>query len=427
MSKKDDTLSSLNGITAKLLAKFPEAKTVSMPFQGKKEQDPAGSLSKAYITAFFIIALISMFVHIIASSITATQQTSIKNSYRINQERALVEQISSSSKKYHSVEERLDLDIMQQAIKNLEENHKNINLALKESSFLNPPSETLNKIYYTDPFFLSKNITAYIEKAKIYASYEVTDKSQERIESYEFLQRNARLLLQPLLNKALADYQSEVIEKIEFYHAIQLGGLLIVLIVLLIEAAFIFNPLVSKTRSYHNMLLKQALEDPLTGLPNRRAFMKRSESALKRAYRDNSGFIIALADLDKFKSINDKYGHDIGDAVLKHFSFVLKKSFRGGDILGRIGGEEFAILLPSANHPVAKDALERFCRDVENTPCPYISKDGVDEVLNYTVSIGYTNLNIDEDFSIDFLLKKADEALYQAKEAGRNRAVYLES
>lgn len=409
-------------LLSKLTGAIASDKKVSLPFQSKN--DPAGSLSKAYITAFALIAGISVVVHVITSSITQIQQSSITNSYHVNQERALVEQISSSVKKHYSLGEQLDLDILLQAIEKMNENHHIIDRSLKEFSLLNPKSATLTQIYYNDPFFLSENIGNYIEQARIYASYEAADRSVERTEAHDFLQRKARSLLQPILNKALADYQSEVIQKIALYHNIQLGGLMVILIVLLIEAAFIFNPLVSKTRTYHNILLKQALEDPLTGLSNRRAFMSRSEAAMKRAYRDNEPLIVALTDLDKFKLVNDTYGHDVGDAVLKHFSYTMKKSLRGGDIIGRIGGEEFAVVLPRTNYETGKEALERLCHDVENTPCPYVSEEGTDELLKYTVSIGFTNISLNKDMSIDELLKKADEALYEAKEGGRNRAVY---
>ena len=395
---------------------------VSMPFQSKK--DVAGSFTKAYMTAFLLIAGISVVVHLITSSITQIQQASIKNTYLINQERTLIEQISASSSKHYTLGEKLDYDLLTQAIDQLNSTHTKIINNIQDQSLFNPRSPVLNELYYDAPFYIDKNINEFIEKAQTYTSYEPGDKSVERVESHNFIQRKSRSLLQPSLNKALADYQNEVIKRVKTYHTIQLGGLVFVLIVLLLEAAFIFHPLAVRTRIYHNMLLKQALEDPLTGLSNRRAFMNRSEAAMKRAYRDQEQLIVALTDLDHFKSVNDTYGHDIGDAVLKHFSAVLKKSLRGGDIIGRIGGEEFAVILPKTNYETGKEALERLCHDVENNPCPYVSEQGIDELLKYTVSIGYTNISSNQEMSVDELLKKADEALYEAKEGGRNRAVY---
>lgn len=408
-----------------MLSRLLKGRKIGMPFQDKK--DPAGSLTKAYITAFVLIAGVSLGVHLITSSITQIQQTSIKNSFYVNQERTLVEQISSSAKKHYSIGEKLDLDIMETAIADIESNHQKIEDTISKASLFNPKSRALTKIYYADPFYLDENIKQYIGQAKIYASYEAADASEERKEAHDFLQRKAHSLLQPVLNKALADYQSEVITKIEFYHLIQLYGLLMVLGVLAFEAAFIFHPLASKTRIYHNMLLKQALEDPLTGLSNRRAFMGRSQGAMKNAYRENEQLIVALTDLDKFKSVNDTYGHDVGDAVLKHFSQTMKKSLRGGDIIGRIGGEEFAVVLPKTNFDTGKEALERLCHDVENTPCPYVTDEGKDALLKYTVSIGFTNISLNKQMTVDELLKKADEALYEAKEGGRNRAVFAMS
>lgn len=406
------------------LTAFTKALNVSMPFQNQK--DAAGALSKAYITAFTLIALVSITVHFITSSITEIQQTSIRNSYHINQERALVEQISANASKHYSIGEELDFDLMKQAIENMEKNHAKINRSLQEHSILNPKSNILTKIYYEQPFLLDENVQAYIEQGRLYASFESVDQSEERKEAYRFLQRKARSLLQPILNKALADYQNEVISKIEFYHYMQLACLLVILVVLLFEAAFIFHPLASKTRIYHNMLLKQALEDPLTGLANRRAFMNRAEAEMKGTYRDRRSMIVALTDLDHFKAVNDTYGHDVGDAVLKHFANVLKKSLRGADIIGRIGGEEFAVVLPRTDLKIGKEVLERLCRDVENNPCPYVSETGSNELLTYTVSIGFIDVELDSITNVDELLKKSDEALYVAKEGGRNRAVYAD-
>jgi len=357
----------------------------AMPFQDKK--DPAGALSKAYISAFVIIAFVSIAVHLISSSVTSIQQTSIRNSNMLNQERILVEQIASGASKHYSMKSDLDLDLMKQTILRMENNHLQTSRAIKDSGFLQGRSKVLNKAYFEEPFLIDQNIKDYIEQAQIYTSYSADERSVERLEAYEYIQRQSRSALPSILNKALADYQDEIISKTSFYHGLQLSCLAIVLIVLIYEAAFIFHPLARKTRTYHTMLLKQALEDPLTGLSNRRAFMNRSEAAMKRAKRDNEQMIIALTDLDHFKSVNDTYGHDVGDDVLKHFSATLKKSLRGGDIIGRIGGEEFAVILPKTNYETGKEALERLCRDVETTPCRYTDNQGNEADLNYTVSM----------------------------------------
>ena len=407
----------------------------SMPFQDK--QDAARALTKAYLTAFILIAGVSIFIHFISSSITDIQKTSIANSYLITQERILVEQIYASASKHYSVGEELDLHLMKQAVENLAQSHQVIIEKVQAGSLFNPKSKVLEQIYFLPPYSLHDQITEYIENARSYANFDPFAEIEQRKESFEFLKRKGSSFLQTILNKALVDYQNEIISTIELFHYIQLGCLIIILALLVFEAVFIFHPLAFKTRTYHNMLLKQALQDPLTGLNNRRAFMNLAKTKMinspkedddqRRNNNDTNTLIVALTDLDHFKSVNDEYGHDVGDAVLKYFASVLKTSLRSDDVTGRIGGEEFAIVLPRTDFKTGKDILERLCKDVANTPCPYVSEDGNNEVLSYTVSIGFTVFEPNDKIHMEDLLKEADEALYNAKQAGRNRVMYAKN
>jgi diguanylate cyclase (GGDEF)-like protein len=121
-----------------------------------------------------------------------------------------------------------------------------------------------------------------------------------------------------------------------------------------------------------------------------------------------------MIDADHFKQINDRYGHGVGDAVLCHLAVQLKRSLRKSDVCGRMGGEEFAMLLPDTPVAEATALAERFCQSYAATPT---NSEGL-EIAN-TVSIGVAS----DGYDIDHLLRCADEALYQAKAAGRNRVV----
>lgn len=154
--------------------------------------------------------------------------------------------------------------------------------------------------------------------------------------------------------------------------------------------------------------------DELTGLDNRRAFFDRGQTLVNYCERNRLPLSVVMIDADHFKQINDRYGHAVGDTVLRNLATQLKRSLRKSDLCGRMGGEEFAMLLPDTPLAEAAALAERFRQSYAATPA---DSDGT-EVAN-TVSIGVAS----DGYDIDHLLHSADEALYQAKAAGRNRVV----
>ncbi|MDA1260161.1 MAG: diguanylate cyclase [Planctomycetota bacterium] len=157
--------------------------------------------------------------------------------------------------------------------------------------------------------------------------------------------------------------------------------------------------------------------DPLTGIANRRIMMERLEESWSRVQRHHEPLAIAVADVDHFKVVNDKFGHPTGDRVLKQVAQVLRTSLRGEDTVGRWGGEEFMILLPLQGLVSAKAALER-CR-VQIQSAPVESEDG--RPVRVTASFGLALLPGDPATTIQELVAAADAALYRAKRNGRNR------
>ena len=163
-------------------------------------------------------------------------------------------------------------------------------------------------------------------------------------------------------------------------------------------------------------LRRQAHVDYLTGIYNRRHFMERAEQELSRAHRYAKPLSMLMLDIDHFKQINDRHGHKVGDTVLKAVADLSQATFRDVDIVGRLGGEEFAALLPETDQPAALEAAERLRATIANARIPLPGAPPV----SFSVSIGVSSMDSPED-NIDALLQRADKALYKAKDGGRNR------
>ena len=159
----------------------------------------------------------------------------------------------------------------------------------------------------------------------------------------------------------------------------------------------------------------QARQDYLTGLNNRGYFMELAERELKKALRYGHHFTVLMLDIDHFKKINDSFGHKAGDQVLKSLAEIFRITLREGDIVGRVGGEEFVVLLPETNVDGAVTVAERIRQTVETTT---VSVSG--SKIHFTVSIGGSEPTFQE-CTLDLLLNQADNMLYQAKNSGRNR------
>lgn len=155
--------------------------------------------------------------------------------------------------------------------------------------------------------------------------------------------------------------------------------------------------------------------DPLTGAYNRRYFDEQARIECARAHRYGQALTMLMMDLDKFKQVNDTYGHPAGDEVLKAISTISGKTLRKSDVLARYGGEEFVILLPHAGLTEAIMLAERLRKAVEDT----VISAG-DLMLKVTISIGASALG-QEEATIEAMLARADQALYSAKANGRNR------
>jgi len=186
--------------------------------------------------------------------------------------------------------------------------------------------------------------------------------------------------------------------------------LIMALVFLLLTGALISSVWISHQRkAYNKELASKANQDPLTGIFNRRHFMALATQTVGKSNRREMNACMLMLDLDYFKEVNDKLGHDAGDRVLTELARLFSSTLRADDIFARFGGEEFIFLLPNTTLDQGKIVAEKLRYNAEK----YAGPDGI----QVTVSIGIAILNSD----IELAIKQADIALYNAKEKGRNR------
>ena len=183
--------------------------------------------------------------------------------------------------------------------------------------------------------------------------------------------------------------------------------------------AFIFSFIVREEREKKE-LMEKAIRDHLTKLYNRLYLEEESVRELEKAKRYGYPISLIMFDLDDFKRVNDRFGHDKGDEVLIRFANILRSKIRGTDIPVRFGGEEFVVLLPHTSTEEAIRVAERIRKEFERTLFRFHS-----EVIKLTVSAGVSSCDPSEECRLEKLLYKADKALYEAKRSGKNRVESL--
>ncbi|MBF0099949.1 MAG: diguanylate cyclase [Desulfobacterales bacterium] len=184
-----------------------------------------------------------------------------------------------------------------------------------------------------------------------------------------------------------------------------------------VEYIFLMVHDVTEVAAYEQKLIEMNIKDALTGVYNRRYFESRIEEEFERHKRYKRSFSIIMQDIDYFKKINDTYGHQAGDFILKSFSTSVMSRIRAVDIFARYGGEEFCCMLPETELVSALSVAEDIRKRIEHTTFEFKNTP-----LNITISQGVSEMKPDTSCA-ESLLKKADDALYEAKRSGRNRVL----
>lgn len=193
-----------------------------------------------------------------------------------------------------------------------------------------------------------------------------------------------------------------------------IGGFFLIGIILFIHRDMTLRKYNKILEEKNRELKILASTDALTGIKSRRNFFDIGKQYILMAKRDNIPLSFIMLDIDYFKKVNDTYGHMAGDEVLKKFTEIISHNLRKSDIFGRVGGEEFAIMLHNADKNTALQIAEKIRKKINNNPIKFD-----DKIINITVSLGVAVLK-DED-TFDSLFNKADKALYASKQNGRNQ------
>ena len=177
---------------------------------------------------------------------------------------------------------------------------------------------------------------------------------------------------------------------------------------------------------YRRQIEHHANTDGMTRLLNRRRFLLEGTKLLADARHRNQTASLVFIDIDHFKTINDTYGHHIGDIAIDHLAEIMRQCARSGDLVARYGGEEFMVLLPSTELGLAKEVAQRLRRTVASTPLNVPETDVPDLELTISAGVASNNPQDGKPHDIDVLIHNADLAVYAAKRGGRNRVVRFE-
>lgn len=309
-----------------------------------------------------------------------------------------------------------EITSIHKSIAEMKEGHTKIIEGDPDMGISHDKSESIDAINFDPPYELDKEVRLMLYSATETVSRPWDHDLNELVYYKQFIKRShgpIELGMDAIIDQLNIDSQSRIAD---------LRGLLnmmtvLIIIVLLIISVFVFLPILKKLAMQTQSLVDLAMTDPLTGCHNRRSFMSVAENEFLRFQRYQRSTCVVMFDIDKFKSVNDTYGHSVGDEVIKEVAASCLGKIRESDTLGRIGGEEFAIVLPETLVEeaifTAEKIREHFC---------HVEFNASEAIFFVTSSFGVSEI-FPTDVSIQESLNRADEFLYVAKQTGRNKVV----
>jgi len=371
-------------------------------FSGRK-------LTLAYCFALGLIAFLTIASHVTLNRVLATHDGSAAVVNLSGRQRMLSQRIASLAGQIRLGVPDARADLLHAA--DLFETAHHQLLAETTGNAAGRSAEAFRAAYFGGDNPLDSEVSAYLRLARKIAAEPAASPAIDG--DLKALFAKARTTLLSRLDHVVQLHQEDSEAQLSRLQQLQRVTMFVVLAALAVEALLIFRPMVHRITRNARELRHLATTDPLTNTLNRREFFERGEIEVLRARRSGKPPAILMIDVDHFKRINDQFGHAGGDAALRALADGLRGSLRPGDLLGRMGGEEFAILLPH----MSREGGTRLAERLRMAACGLsIVHDG--RPVSFTISIGVVG---DKQAGLSALLEEADAALYQAKQAGRNQ------
>ncbi len=371
----------------------------------------------AYMGSLLAIGLVSILSFYLVSQINSAQETMSSLANMSAEQKVLSQRIHLLSEKFVETpedEHPVLIKNLSAKISEMRHNHKSLVQGDPNRNLPENHSDKVDDLLFDEGTGLDMKIRRFIRNA------------QNIIETPpEF-----RTLDNPNLVALRGSASTEVLngleailnqQKIELSKQVESGRhglillLLTVLSTLVATALFVFNPLFKKITEQNRTLFELALTDPLTGCQNRRSFMEFAEKEFERVQRHGNPTCVISMDIDRFKNVNDTYGHPVGDEVIRNLVRACLKIIRASDHLGRLGGEEFAIVLIETDVKNATIVAEKI-----RTAFGMVETQTKQGPIKCTASFGVAEIRKGDD-GIQGTLERADEFLYKAKNGGRNQ------
>lgn len=367
----------------------------------------ATRMTIAYAGGVAVMVLLLLAAYFLSDKLIVEQRSAAQHIRLIDQQRMLSQRIALLSTDLY-VGDASNNDALQNAVVQIEQ-AQDILSGSGDPGVARQLTEAEHALYFVGSNPVDAEVRSFLQDTRRFIA--ATD-MRSGDEAYRALQHHSRDLLLPALDRAATLFAAQADASVEQGRKLQLALLIALLIVLALQAALIFRPMVAKIRRYNAHLYDMATRDPLTGLSNQRHFSEYANREFRLARRTAKPLSMAVCNIDQFAQIIDTHGRAVGDAVLNRFGVLAARILRDTDIISRIGGEEFALALPVMNLHGSMIIAEKLRRG--------IAEDRSDNLPPFTISVGVA-VSEHGDKKMDDLLQRAGSALRVAKAEGHNR------
>lgn len=379
----------------------------------KEKVNPFYQLSMSYAALIVVVGLLSLFSHFTLNQIIDEQTNSARIINISGQQSMLSQRVVFYVSEYLRSNDDDIKENAERALSTMLDNHtvllKQHKLAIANNE-PSPLSPIIQSFYFLAPHNIDTNIQQYVS----FANALLEDSTNKLRLKKAFVALGTEGMLNGF-DAVVEQHEIESINRIKDLRFIQISMVIIIVAMLIFVGLFIIRPIWKKSEKYTKHLEFEVNNDYLTGLLNRRSFSVLAKTAIALSKRYKSDLSLVCIDIDKFKLINDQYGHAVGDLAIKRVSKALTKNSRNSDSVFRFGGEEFLMLLPHTNIEEAFMLAEKIRATISDTPLLA----GKSQV-HMSISAGVAEFNRD-DTNIKEALKCADDALYLAKNSGRDK------